>query len=62
MSQSQAEKFAAMWSVADQVPNTELSGFSATIFKNTQTGKYALAIGDAQLISEEWIANGGQTA
>jgi hypothetical protein len=35
--QAEAEKFAAEWTVVDHLSNTE-TGFSGTLFKNTNTG------------------------
>lgn len=42
-SSAQAAAFVTDWSVVNQQPNT-VSGFSATLFKNNQTGQYSLAI------------------
>jgi Ca2+-binding RTX toxin-like protein len=64
-SQSQAAAFADEWEVIDHIPDTA-AGFSATIFKNIQTGAYSLAIrgstdfadfsADAALIAVDGIA------
>jgi hypothetical protein len=42
-SDAQADAFVKTWQVVDHIPDTA-SGFSATIFKNRQTGAYSLAI------------------
>ena len=42
-SPAQATAFVTDWEVADHVPDTAM-GFSATIFRNRQTGAYTLAI------------------
>ena len=64
-SETQAKVFAAQWEVIDQLPDTQ-SGFSATLFKNRETGEYSFAIrgstnladfnADARLISRDGIA------
>lgn len=64
-SATQASTFADTWEVRDHTPDT-LSGFSATIFRNRQTGAYSLAIRgslqpvdfaeDARLIAGDGIA------
>jgi Ca2+-binding RTX toxin-like protein len=43
MSSAQATAFLATWQVIDHIPDTT-NGFSATLFKNNQTGAYSLAI------------------
>lgn len=40
---TQATAFAAEWEVTDHIPDT-VSGFSATLFRNRQTGAYTLAV------------------
>ena len=62
---AQATAFANMWEVVDHIPDTA-AGFSATIFRNIQTGAYSLAIrgstdfadfsADAALIAVDGIA------
>ena len=42
-SDAQATAFIATWQVIDHIPDTA-AGFSATIFRNIQTGDYSLAI------------------
>lgn len=42
-SEAQATAFVNQWQVIDHIPDTA-AGFSATIFKNIQTGAYSLAI------------------
>ncbi len=65
-SPSQATAFVNEWEVVSHVPDTTTAGFSATIFKNRQTGAYTLAIrgstdltdfsADAALIAADGIA------
>ncbi|MCK6385955.1 MAG: hypothetical protein L6Q52_16690, partial [Rhodocyclaceae bacterium] len=62
---AQATAFVADWQVVDHIPDTA-SGFSATIFRSTQTGAYTLAIrgstnltdfaADAALIARDGLA------
>lgn len=64
-SDAQATAFTDQWQVIDHIPDTA-AGFSATIFKNIQTGTYSLAIrgstdladfaADAALIAVDGIA------
>lgn len=64
-SDAQATAFVAEWEVIDHVPDTS-SGFSATIFRNKQSGGYTLAIRgstdmndfteDAALIAKDGVA------
>ncbi len=64
-SESQATAFVNDWEVIGHIPDTA-AGFSATIFKNKQTGAYSLAIrgstdftdfsADAALIAVDGIA------
>lgn len=49
-SNTQATEFLKQWSVVNHIPDTA-SGFSATLFKNNQTGEFTLAIrGSMQMV------------
>lgn len=64
-SATQATEFAQHWEVVDQIPNT-VTGFSATVFRNKDTGAYSLAIrgsldrhdfiADTKLIATDGVA------
>ena len=55
-SDTQAIAFVNEWNVVDHVPDT-VTGFSATIFRNRQTGAYALAIRGTRATSLTDILN-----
>lgn len=65
ISPAQAADFVLRWEVVDQIPNTT-TGFSATVFRNRDTGAYSLAIrgsldiadftADTRLIATDGVA------
>jgi len=54
-SATQADDFVSHWQVVSHLPNTS-SGFSATLFKNKQTGEYVFAVRGTEATSfiKDW--------
>ena len=48
LSAAQAAEFVKHWQVIDHLPDTDFSGFSATLFRNKDTGRTTLAIRGTQ--------------
>ncbi len=51
-SAAQAAEFVKHWQVVDHLPDTDFSGFSATLFRNKDTGRTVLAIRGTQGLAD----------